>query len=289
MEKEVLQRIESLANEHGESHWLVDRRIAALNEIEDGLPEGFEFKTLDFKRSNKEIMPLTDTSNIDLIQLGQRLIKNNLSEDLEDQGVILTDIFTALREHPRLIQRYFMDKIINVSESDLTRYHLAMINSGIFLYIPKDVKIDQTINIRIFQDSTVNNAMISHILIVAEENSSVNFKQISETLGNKKNIVQPFVEILTRANSQVNYQAVDQFSKDSRVYFDCRGYLNRDSKIDWNFKIKNKGETTGQIANILFGSNATARVKLDSENKNNKINLSVKKHGKNVNYEETIV
>ncbi|MFC6322350.1 SufD family Fe-S cluster assembly protein [Companilactobacillus baiquanensis] len=288
MKEEVLEDIEMAANDHGESHWMVDRRLNAAKSI-TSLPAGFEIDKLNFKRSNKDLAKITDEPGIKVVQLGQKIIKNELPDELDDKGVVLTDIFTALREHPRLIQRYFMDKVINYDESNLTRYHLAMINSGIFLYIPKGIKIDQPIVAQIIQDSTVKNPMVSHILIVAEEDSQVTFKQTSITVGDESNIVQPFVEILTRAKSIVHYQSKDKYAKNSQVFFDNQGFLNRESQIDWDISIQNEDKTVGKIVNNLFGSNSTANVNLDSKNKNNEIDLSVKKHGKDVNYSETII
>lgn len=288
MEEGILESIETAANDHGESHWLVDRRLDATKRIID-LPKMLKLVTPSFKRSGRDLIKSEANSNRMLVQVGQRIIKNDLPDELDEKGVILTDIFTALREHPRLIQRYFMDKVINYDESDFTRYHLSMINSGIFLYIPKEVKIKQPIEIQIVQDSTTEVPMISHILIVAEEESEVTFKQFSKTVGDNSNLVQSFVEILARANSIVNYESIDEFSQNSQVYFKNRGFLNRKSEINWNISVKNKNKTVGEISNNLFGSDSSANIILDSQNDNNKIDLLVKKHGKNVNYTETIV
>ncbi|MFD1418075.1 SufD family Fe-S cluster assembly protein [Companilactobacillus keshanensis] len=289
MEKEVLEKIESAANDHGEPHWFVDRRLDASQAITVDLPDEFSLDAPNFKRSDKNLAEIAESTGIKVVQLGQRIIKNELPDELDDKGVILTDIFTAFREHPRLIQRYFMDKVIDPNESNLTKYHLAMINSGIFLYISKNVQINTPIDLQMIQDSTVKNPSISHVLIVAEEGSKVTLKQTSTTVGAKENLAQPFVEIVARSGSEVNYESLDKYSSNTRVFFERQGFLNSDAKINWKISLQNGGNTTGKIFNNLFGSNSTVNVEMDSQNTETRLDLGVNKHGKDVNYSETFV
>ena len=60
-----------------------------------------------------------------------------LSADLAEQGVILTDLFTAMHEYPELVQEYYMTKAAEMDEDQLTALHAAFMNSGLFLYVPK--------------------------------------------------------------------------------------------------------------------------------------------------------
>ena len=98
MEKEILEDIASAANDHGEPHWFVDRRLDAAQTIEMNLPNEFLLDAPNFKRSNKDLSEVTDSPGIKIVQLGQRIIKNELPDALDDQGVVLTDIFSAFRE-----------------------------------------------------------------------------------------------------------------------------------------------------------------------------------------------
>ena len=44
------------------------------------------------------------------IQRNQTPAYISLTEELKGQGVIFTDIFTAVREHSELVQKYFYDR-----------------------------------------------------------------------------------------------------------------------------------------------------------------------------------
>src|SRR5436853_7628160 len=47
-----------------------------------------------------------------LVQLNSNVVHNEVREDLKQQGVILTDLHTAVREHPELVQKYFMTECV---------------------------------------------------------------------------------------------------------------------------------------------------------------------------------
>ncbi|MDT9151222.1 hypothetical protein RSW37_26165, partial [Escherichia coli] len=64
-----------------------------------------------------------------------------LQQELVDQGVIFTDIISAVKNHPELVKKYFMKDAVQVNEHKLTAFHAALVNGGIFLYVPKNVEV----------------------------------------------------------------------------------------------------------------------------------------------------
>ncbi len=51
----------------------------------------------------------------------------SLSNELKDKGVIFTDIFTAVKDHSELVQKYFMTEGVKADEHKLTALHAALI------------------------------------------------------------------------------------------------------------------------------------------------------------------
>ena len=76
----------------------------------------------------------------------------SLSEDLKAKGVILTDIYTAIREHSELVQKYFMTDGVKVHEHKLTALHAALLNGGVFVYVPKNVVVEEPIQVIYLHD-----------------------------------------------------------------------------------------------------------------------------------------
>src|SRR5699024_9699506 len=77
---------------------------------------------------------------------------STLSKELKDKGVIFTDIFTALREHEDLVKRYYMKDAVSVDEHRLTALHAALMNGGIFVYVPKNVQIEEPLQTIYWQE-----------------------------------------------------------------------------------------------------------------------------------------
>src|SRR6185295_2084134 len=94
------------------------------------------------------------------------------------KGVILTDLHTAAREHPELVQKY-LSGLVKPGEWKYVALNAAMWSGGCFLYIPKDVEIDLPVHLSTGV-SADGLALFPRTLIVAERNSKVTF--IDETL-----------------------------------------------------------------------------------------------------------
>ena len=58
------------------------------------------------------------------------------------QGVIFTDLETAVREHPELVKRYFMTKAVPADFGKFEALHAAFWQGGAFLYVPKGVTVE---------------------------------------------------------------------------------------------------------------------------------------------------
>src|SRR5229473_1622255 len=102
-----------------------------------------------------------------IVQDNATVVRTELSTELKRKGVILTDLDSALREYPELVQQYFMTTCIPVETSKYTALHAAFWSGGVFLYIPKGVDIEDPILTQIWIDSPAS-ATFAHTLIIAD-------------------------------------------------------------------------------------------------------------------------
>lgn len=292
----VKTAVKTAANEHGEPQWFVDRRLAAIDAMQDlPLPEmkRYDFHrwplmdnmSLDFRESDKHLaddLPKAD-DQIRFVQVGQTTVAVNLPDELAAQGVILTDIFSAFREHSELTKKYFMEKVTKYNENKLTAYQQAFLNSGIFLYVPKGVVIKQPIEAFLIQDSTVEQAMVSHVLIIAEEDSQLSFIQHLTTKGDVANAAHCMVEVVSGANSRVHFSSVDELGKQTYSVLHRRANLGRNARFDWAIGIVNDQNTLGDITSELIGEGSHSESKViavTTGKQSNGINNRVVNRGK---------
>ena len=83
----------------------------------------------------------------------------------------MTDLDTAVRDYPELVQQYFMTTCVPVNSTKYTALHAAFWSGGVFLYIPQGIEIEDPILTQIWIDAPAS-ATFAHTLIIADEQSS---------------------------------------------------------------------------------------------------------------------
>ncbi|BBN98380.1 Fe-S cluster assembly protein SufD [Sporolactobacillus terrae] len=195
-----------------------------------------------------------------LIHVNNSAVFDHLSQNLKDQGVIYTDLATAVREHSDLLANYYF-KTTSIDKHQLTALNAALVNGGTFLYVPKNVVVSEPIQAVYYQDAP-EAGLIAHTLVVAEESSSVTFVEsyLSDAAAGKSvaNIVN---EVVVGANAQVNYGAVDEFSDQFVTYVSRQANVAKDGRIQWALGQMNDGNTLSENATNLEGDGAEADIK----------------------------
>lgn len=267
--------ISSFSEEMGEPAWLTDLRIQALELAED-LPLPYTDKTKidkwNFSQFEKHIVKSEDFTgyqdlpdviktliNVDesnqslYIQRNNRPTLLSLSKELQDNGVVFTDIFTAAREHSDLLQKYLMKDCTKVNEHRLTALHAALMNGGIFIYVPKNVEIKEPIQAVFLHDDADAN-LFNHVLIVAEENSAVTYvENYISSVEVKSAVFNIVTEVIANANSRVQYGAVDNLADGITTYVNRRGTAAKDARIQWSLGLMNDGNTISDNTTNLLG------------------------------------
>lgn len=297
--------IRSFSTEKGEPAWLTDLRVKALA-LADEIPmpnpdktritkwnltefnkhqaDGEVFQSLnDLPEIAKNVVHIDNANKNLYIQHNQTAAYLTLSDELKEQGVIFTDIQTAAKEHGELLQKYYMKDAVKVDEHKLTALHAALMNGGAFLYIPKNVEVKEPIqSVFIFDDQEA--AMFNHVLVVADDNSSVtyveNYLSVTDETNGLFNIIS---EVVAGNNAKVIYGAVDTLAKGSTTYVNRRGITGRDATLDWALGMMNDGDTIFEnITNLIGdGSNSNAKtVVVGTGKQTQNFTTSIVHHGK---------
>ncbi|MGD6968682.1 Fe-S cluster assembly protein SufD [Rossellomorea vietnamensis] len=280
VEKEYL---DSFSKGLGEPEWFSGLRTQALakaGELELPKPDKTKitkWNFTEFKQHTVESKPFENLSElpdaakalIDTESSSNNLYvqRNNtpayltLSQELQDQGVIFTDILTALKEHGDLVQKYFMKEGVKVDEHKLTALHAALLNGGVFLYVPKNVEVQQPIQAVYIQDNA-DTTLFNHVLVVADDNSSVTYvENYISTTDVEEGIYNIVSEVFANNNAKVTYGAVDNLASGITTYVNRRGTAARDARIDWALGLMNDGNTISENVTNLMGDGSYADTK----------------------------
>lgn len=74
-------------------------------------------------------------------QYDSEVVYHSIKEELIKQGVIYTDMETAVREYPEIVKEHFM-KCVPINDHKFVALHAAVWSGGSFVYVPENVKLD---------------------------------------------------------------------------------------------------------------------------------------------------
>lgn len=277
------QAVQAFSEKNGEPSWLSSLRLDALAKADElPLPKPDKTKiakwnftqfakhTVDSEvYSSLEDLPESIKSLIDVEKQQSLYIQRNntpayltISDELKEKGVIFTDILTAAKDHSELVEQYFMKDAVKVDEHKLTALHAALVNGGAFLYVPKNVEVTEPIQ-AVYVHDHPEATLFNHVLIVAEDNSSVTYvESYLATEDVQESVVNIVSEVVAKQNARVVYGAVDNLSAGTTTYVNRRGVAGRDSRIEWALGMMNDGNTVSENITKLIGDNSYGDTKM---------------------------
>lgn len=274
--------ITSFSKEMNEPAWLTELRVQSLAIAEDlslPRPEKTKIDKWNFTQFEKllvksdifsavddlpeEVKSLVDMEAKDsslYVQRNNKPAYLQLSKEMQEQGVIFTDIFTAAREYSDLLKKYFMTAVKS-DEHRLTALHTAFMNGGAFLYVPKNVQLNNPIQAIFLHDDAEAN-LFNHVLVVAEDNSSLTYvENYFSTTGKVNGLVNIVTEAFAGQNAKIQYGAVDTLAEGLTTYVNRRGIAGRDARIEWALGLMNDGNTISDNLTNLIGDGSYCDMK----------------------------
>ncbi|WP_269411883.1 Fe-S cluster assembly protein SufD [Lentibacillus daqui] len=277
--------INQFSQERNEPEWMREIRLHALEQadvLEMPKPDKTKIGKWNFSQFKHtaqgerisslgelpaEIQEFLDQENKPenlIIQRNHTIAYASLTDELKEKGVIFTDIFTALTEHEDLVKRYYMKDAVSIDEHRLTALHAALMNGGVFVYVPKNVQLDTPLQ-SIFWQEDPEAAIFNHVLVVADENSSLTYVENYISSNHEEQTVANIVtEVIAQNNAKIAFGAVDNFAEGTTTYSNRRGVTYRDATIDWALGQMNDGNTVAENITHLVGDNSNSNAKMVS-------------------------
>lgn len=239
----------------------------------------------ELPESVKNIIDIENSKNL-IIQHNNDLAFTQVSEQANHNNVIIEGLSKALQDHSELVEKYLMKDAVTVDEHRLTALHTALLNGGVFVYVPKNVVVEDPIQYVVLHDSE-NASLFNHAIIVTEESAEVtyveNYLSTASGEGNQVNIIS---EVIAGANSNITYGSVDYLDKGFTGHIIRRGVTAADASINWALGLMNEGSQIIDNTTNLIGDRSTSELKsVIVGTGDQKINLTSKivQYGKETN------
>jgi Fe-S cluster assembly protein SufD len=241
--------VEVISQAKGEPAWMLELRLKAWRFFEEiPWPSGTEEtwrRTRLTGFSMEEYSPLSGVGpRIDLPQQVSKslaeidsagslafvdgvLQKQDIEPLVTAEGVIFTDLDTAVREHPELVRRYY-GSVVATDENKFSALHYALWNSGTFLYVPRNVTIEQPLQTVVAQGAG-RFAGMHHTVVAADEGATVTLAE--DFLGADGGMSNGVVELVPGQASRLNYLHLQNLVDTAWNFSTQRMHLQRDSLL----------------------------------------------------------
>lgn len=192
-------------------------------------------------------------------QYESEVVYHNMRKDLEDLGVIFTDMDTAVREHPELVKKYF-STVIPPSDNKFAALNSAVWSGGSFIWVPKGVHVDIPLQ-AYFRINTKNAGQFERTLIVGEEGSFVHYVEgCSAPKYSTDALHSAVVEIVCLPGSRVRYTTIQNWSPNVYNLVTKRAVAHENAVMEWIDGNIGSKLTMKYPAVILKGEGARAEI-----------------------------
>jgi len=165
-------------------------------------------------------------------QYESEVVYHQVNEKLEAQGVIFTDMDTALREHEDLVREYWAT-IIPPNDNKLAALNSAVWSGGSFVYVPAGVKVEMPLQ-AYFRINTENMGQFERTLIIAEEGADVHYIEgCTAPVYSTDSLHSAVVEIMAKPSSRVRYTTVQNWSQNVYNLVTKRAVAQEKATMEW--------------------------------------------------------
>ena len=166
-------------------------------------------------------------------QFDSELVYHNIRKEIAAQGVIYSDVESALHgEYGDMIREHFM-KLVTPRDHKFAALHGAVWSGGSFVYVPKGVKLDIPLQ-SYFRLNSPGAGQFEHTLIIVEEDAYLHFIEgCSAPKYSVANLHAGCVEIFIRKNAKVRYSTIENWSKNMYNINTKRSIFEEGGSIEW--------------------------------------------------------
>ena len=165
-------------------------------------------------------------------QYDSEVVYHSIHKELKEQGVIYTDIETAMVEYEDMLKEYFMT-LITVNDHKFAALHGAVWSGGSFIYVPKGVKVKMPLQ-SYFRLNAPEAGQFEHTLIIVDEGADLHFIEGCSAPKYQKNALHAgAVELFVRKGARLRYSTIENWSRNMYNLNTKRALVEEDGVIEW--------------------------------------------------------
>ncbi len=217
-----------------------------------------------------------------VIQHNSHAAHAHLSDELKKRGVIFCGLDTAVREHPDLVRRYLMTRAVTFDENRYARHvnaqgvyehrgygdtigdlkfvtlHSAFISGGTFLYVPRNVVVDEPLHALTYFDAP-NVASFTHSLVLLDPGAEATLiEDFASAVSEPQRFASRAVELILKPGSALRYFNLQDWAQNVWDFSSQTALMEKDTSLTWLTGTLGSAVTKAFLDTRLEGAGANA-------------------------------
>ena len=165
-------------------------------------------------------------------QYDSEVVYHSVQKRLTDQGVVYTDMETALIEHEDIVREYFMT-LVPPKDHKFAALHGAVWSGGSFVYVPAGVDVKIPLQ-SYFRLNAAGAGQFEHTLIIGEPGAKLHFIEgCSAPRYNVTNLHAGCVELFVKEGARLRYSTIENWSRNMMNLNTKRALVEKDALVEW--------------------------------------------------------
>lgn len=216
-----------------------------------------------------------------VLLIGSTVVHIFVPPELSKKGLVISTIQDAMNDHPELVKKYFKDQTVNNEEDRFLVLGSSAFQSGFFIYIPRNLMIEEPIRI-VYSLKDDGTSSICRNIVVSEEGSKATIVQelysssymISTSNGNntiddnnnKSSMAEKtkeqqecyfeFLECDLKPAAELEFITLQAMNLDTVCISNRKAFVEKDAKISWYSGMFGAHLCRFKIDSVMNGSGA---------------------------------
>lgn len=196
------------------------------------LPEQVE--NLDLPGVPAELLaPLVDREHGGQIVLTADGVDIDVDSSITDQGVIFTDLATAEKKHPDILEKV-LGQIVRADEGKFAALAGSMARTGVLVYVPANVRLEEPLHSVLWGPGS-SLAYFSHIIVWVEDGAELTYvhESASPTEVEGQSLHAGLVEVHVGDNANLRFVELQSWGEHVWNFTHERSRVGRNGNLDW--------------------------------------------------------
>src|SRR4249919_3946668 len=165
-------------------------------------------------------------------QYESEVVYHKIKKELDDIGVLFTDMDSALRDYPDLVKEYF-GTIIPSNDNKFAALNTAVWSGGSFIYVPPGVHIDLPLQ-AYFRINAENMGQFERTMILVDEGAYVHYVEgCTAPIYSSDSLHSAVVEIVVKKGGRCRYTTNQNWSNNVYNLVTKRAVAYEGATMEW--------------------------------------------------------